>query len=148
MANSILILLQDQHRRIRAASRGARVSLLNACNGFTAILGCAVTIRDLAGPIGEYKDLGEDDLCSMDEIPTLFVPYSDMFLLMSRLEGHASVALLDRAQHRTDVTVFEAFLVQPMGPPKSRYDTLLPEPEDDGLDDLMGEEDDGLSDLE
>jgi len=133
MPNSIIIMLQERHRRIRAASRGARISLVNDNNGFQAILGCATTVRELAGPVGVLSDLADMDLDTMDEAPVLFIPYNEMTPTLRKLEGKASVALLDRAQHRANTIVFECFHVIPMGAVKTQAVT------DDGLDDLEDE---------
>jgi hypothetical protein len=125
----MLELLKDRHRRMKAASRGARVALLNDCNGFTALFEDATMISKLTDL--KPKQLGDG---IFESIPVLTIPYSQMPATMAKLVGHASVAMIEMAM-QDKITQMVCFYVQPMGTP-ARPEPLAVDDDEDLLGSL------------
>lgn len=129
------------YRRLRAASRGARLSLLNDVNGFCAMQDCAAFIKDAVPGLGEYSELGDGILEPAS--PKLFVHYKDMPALMEALLPIASVALVDIAvekgvpHYHTVYFQRRAVTQQPAKPQRPEVDDLDALLADDH-DDLLG----------
>ena len=83
-------LRKERHAQLRAASKGADVSLLSTEGGFTAYYACAEKIhKHLGHPI---SDLGDGLFTS---IPTVSIPLPLMCRALDTLHPICSVALLD-----------------------------------------------------
>lgn len=79
--------------RLKSASRGATISLINEGNTYAAYLADAVAAQGIAGPnMGAMQDVGD---ILTESVPIFRIPYNQMSTFLKLAESKASVALLD-----------------------------------------------------
>lgn len=108
--------------RLKSASRGATISLINEGNTYAAYLGDAVAAQNIVGPtMGTMYDLGD---ILTESVPIFRISYHQINTFLKLVESKASVALLDTETNGTTNKVECVFYQAKKAPPIDDEDIL------------------------